>query len=193
MARVTDLNKIKNLETAAVELINNKGYGNTTVAAIAKAAGVSTGYLYSHYSSKEELVRTIWENAMDEFDGHIDSSIEKFQTVHEAARHYFEYMFNQSNEHSEMVKFIILLVYENAFAISKKRLKNTADQCRKLLTKGLETGELNKDVTAEEVFLIFVSLPMKLVETRLSGISKKKNFSQKDVEKMLRVCMNAVQ
>ena len=43
------------LEQAAQELIEEGGYGATSVAAIAQRAGVAAGTLYRHFASKEEL------------------------------------------------------------------------------------------------------------------------------------------
>ena len=40
---------------AAQELIEDGGYGNASVAAIAERAGVAAGTLYRHFASKEEL------------------------------------------------------------------------------------------------------------------------------------------
>jgi AcrR family transcriptional regulator len=43
------------LEQAAQELIEEGGYGATSVAAIAERAGVAAGTLYRHFASKQEL------------------------------------------------------------------------------------------------------------------------------------------
>lgn len=48
------------LYQAAVELIQENGYENTTVSSITKRAGVSTGTFYVHFKSKEDIVREIF-------------------------------------------------------------------------------------------------------------------------------------
>ncbi len=47
--------KRKQILTAATELFTDKGYASTSMALIAKLAGVSKQTVYSHFGSKEEL------------------------------------------------------------------------------------------------------------------------------------------
>ena len=43
------------LLAAAREIVEEEGYGGASVMAIAERAGVASGTLYRHFSSKEEL------------------------------------------------------------------------------------------------------------------------------------------
>ena len=47
------------IETAALELFAQNGYGHTSISQIAKAAGISKGLMYNYYESKEELLKAI--------------------------------------------------------------------------------------------------------------------------------------
>lgn len=49
---------------AALKLFSNEGYHATSIAKIAKEAGVSKGLMYNYFESKEELLNAIIENAM---------------------------------------------------------------------------------------------------------------------------------
>ncbi len=51
--------------SAAVQVIGARGYHGTSVRDIALAAGVSPGSLYNHFSSKQDLLVTIMNRAMD--------------------------------------------------------------------------------------------------------------------------------
>ncbi len=53
---------------AAFELIAQNGYESTSIAMIAKKAGVSKGLLYNYFDKKEDLVRALLEAAMREGD-----------------------------------------------------------------------------------------------------------------------------
>jgi AcrR family transcriptional regulator len=53
---------------AAFILIARNGYESTSIALIAKEAGVSKGLLYNYFTSKEELLTTLVNNAMNEGD-----------------------------------------------------------------------------------------------------------------------------
>ena len=53
---------------AAFKLIAKKGYDSTSIAGIAKEAGVAKGLLYNYFDSKEDLVKELVLSAMDEGD-----------------------------------------------------------------------------------------------------------------------------
>src|ERR1700749_3972471 len=53
---------------AARELIEEGGYGATSVLAIAERAGVATGTLYRHFPSKEELFVEMFRDVCDHED-----------------------------------------------------------------------------------------------------------------------------
>lgn len=48
------------IERAAIRLIARQGVGATSIRQIAKAAGISLGALYNHFTSKEDLVQTLF-------------------------------------------------------------------------------------------------------------------------------------
>lgn len=56
--RVRNESKAKIISTA-LELFAAKGYHNTSISAVAKAAGVSKGLTYNYFDSKEALLETI--------------------------------------------------------------------------------------------------------------------------------------
>ena len=47
------------IETAALELFAQNGFGHTSISQIAKAAGISKGLMYNYYESKKELLKAI--------------------------------------------------------------------------------------------------------------------------------------
>lgn len=51
---------------AALALFSGNGYERTTVKAIAEAAGVAQGLMYSHFAGKEELLRAIFQQSIQD-------------------------------------------------------------------------------------------------------------------------------
>lgn len=71
---------ISKILEAAFVLIARNGYESTSIAQIAKEAGVSKGLLYNYFTSKEELLITLVNNALNEADklmGELDMSSPK--------------------------------------------------------------------------------------------------------------------
>ena len=56
----------ENIQAAAFELFARRGYAQTSISQIAKAAGVSKGLLYNYFDSKEDLLLRIVEQAIEE-------------------------------------------------------------------------------------------------------------------------------
>jgi AcrR family transcriptional regulator len=65
------------LLTAARELIDEGGYGATSVLAIADRAGVAAGTLYRHFASKEELFVEVFRDVCDREDRAIAASVQQ--------------------------------------------------------------------------------------------------------------------
>lgn len=61
------------IEDAALELFAEKGFHNTSITAIAKAAGISKGLLYNYYESKEDLLHQIVDRAMGDGEELMDA------------------------------------------------------------------------------------------------------------------------
>lgn len=53
---------------SALKLFSEKGYASTSVSAIAKAAGISKGLIYHYFSSKEEVLKGIFNMMLEEGD-----------------------------------------------------------------------------------------------------------------------------
>ncbi len=62
----------KILLDAAFALFAKNGYEKTSIAQIAKAAGVSKGLVYNYFSSKEELLNAIFLGMVEQFSGLFD-------------------------------------------------------------------------------------------------------------------------
>ena len=83
MSRVTDPHKIENVRRAAMEIIVEYGYRGTSIGSIAKKAGVSMGYLYRYYSSKEMLLEDLINTNVEEIKNDITKHLKNSQTIHE--------------------------------------------------------------------------------------------------------------
>jgi AcrR family transcriptional regulator len=53
------------IKAAALELFAHKGYHHTSISDIARKAGISKGLMYNYFNSKEELLTSIVNDAMN--------------------------------------------------------------------------------------------------------------------------------
>ncbi len=63
--RLTREERKKRIRAVTVELINEKGFSNTSVQDIIDKAGISKGGFYHYYSNKEALFREILEDTVE--------------------------------------------------------------------------------------------------------------------------------
>lgn len=64
------------IEAAALQLFAQRGFHNTSILAIARAAGVSKGLLYNYYQSKEDLLNSLIGHAIDEHTPQMEQLLE---------------------------------------------------------------------------------------------------------------------
>ena len=67
MARTSTGNKRERILDAAVVEIARRGYAATTVAMIARRAGVADGTIYLYFKNKDEILVQLFERAMNRF------------------------------------------------------------------------------------------------------------------------------
>jgi AcrR family transcriptional regulator len=101
------------IKQTALKLFAEKGYASTSISDIAQTAGISKGLMYNYFKSKEEVLKTIWDEFIDEFvamidpnhDGEItpeemenfiDKIFEIFVNRREEMKLYFQFTFQQA-------------------------------------------------------------------------------------------------
>jgi TetR/AcrR family fatty acid metabolism transcriptional regulator len=66
-ARAATADKRAAILRAAIKVFAQKGYFNSKVADIAKEAGIADGTVYLYFKSKDEILHSIFDRAMEEF------------------------------------------------------------------------------------------------------------------------------
>ena len=66
-ARAVVTDKREAILRAAVKVFARKGFFNSKVADIAKEAGIADGTVYLYFKSKDEILHSVFDRAMDEF------------------------------------------------------------------------------------------------------------------------------
>lgn len=87
------LEKIKTIKEVALRIFANEGYFQASIAKIAQAANISKGLLYNYFESKEELLKAIVFDAIDEIYESFDQNHDGVLTADEFeffVRHTFE-------------------------------------------------------------------------------------------------------
>lgn len=95
-------NEKKNLiKKTALELFANQGYTTTSINKIAQQANISKGLMYNYFESKEELLKVIITDLIDEIITFLDSDNDNIVTEEEALNFfdkYFELLMKRTEE-----------------------------------------------------------------------------------------------
>ena len=90
---------MKKIMDAAFSLIAKQGYESTSIAQIAKEAGVSKGLMYNYFDSKEDLLEKLVNGAMSEGDKVIGELLSEDPKV--TLQNIFEWFFKELKERPE--------------------------------------------------------------------------------------------
>lgn len=142
------------LINAAVTVFSAEGYAATRVADVARQSGVTTGAIYSHFRNKGELLLAGIRHGTSQIMGEITERAEA--GISPAAQ--FEAMGRRlSTNHGEPLRHLLL----EAFTASKRDgevarhlehvIAAEADQLRRLVRRGIRTGDIDPDVDVEAI------------------------------------------
>ncbi len=84
--RAVVIDKREAILRAAIKVFAQKGYFNSKVADIAGEAGIADGTVYLYFKSKDEILHSIFDRAMEEFISEGKREIAEIEEPHERLR-----------------------------------------------------------------------------------------------------------
>ncbi|MBN2324967.1 MAG: TetR/AcrR family transcriptional regulator [Spirochaetes bacterium] len=139
--------------TAAIDLMDRKGFENITIVDISKKAGVSVGAFYHYFKSKNDILAEIFRKA-DEYFSTLMASGMKKKSVPERIIEYFDH-YAKFNKATGVETTQQLFNPKIKFFIKKSRPMLVL--LKDLITQGQEKKEIKNDDDPEElVRLLFI-------------------------------------
>ncbi len=135
--------KNKQIIDVALEMFSKKGFQQTTVQEIAEAAGVGKGTIYRFFDSKEDLVSSLVEFAIDDVGRAVREAIADLQDPVETLRIIITTEVDYYDQHRDLAKFLIreVLGYRNTFEDHVKQIwSNWGIIVEEVVRKGLASG-----------------------------------------------------
>jgi AcrR family transcriptional regulator len=105
----------------ALELFATEGFYATSISKIAEKAGISKGLLYNYFDSKEDLIRTIIFNGLDNMTRYVDPNKDGFLSRNEL-RYFLDEMFKalKSEPHFWRLYFTVFMQPQVLKLVEKK-------------------------------------------------------------------------
>lgn len=153
----------------AQKLFVEKGYHSTSIPDVVKEAGVSTGAVYHHFSSKEHLAREIHKSAVEQYLNKYAEEVRPKESAYDKIRAYTSLMFRWTEHDPVMVQY---LLYARPKEILHKRLSVCSEEGLQGSMEIVETGIKRGEIRPMDPYLAtaVVSGPLiRMIELRLDG------------------------
>jgi AcrR family transcriptional regulator len=154
-------NKFKKILVIASEIFAKKGYEATSVREIALKAGLNKATIYHYFSSKEEILFKIMDNAMEEALKNLEAilsedsdALEKFENV---LKFYSKYYVSKQAELSLLVNELNSLKHEYKTLLTEKE-KKYVDLMKSVLYELKKKGVLKEELPITVIVFTFFSI-----------------------------------
>jgi TetR/AcrR family fatty acid metabolism transcriptional regulator len=139
--------------TAAIDLMDRRGFENITIAEISEQAGVSVGAFYHYFESKNDILAEIFHQADEYFSAQVASGLTK-ESIPDQIVEYFDHY----------ARFNVASGVEMTQQLFNPKIKFFIQEGRPMLTilqdlvrRGQEKGEIRANRSPEEIVrLLFV-------------------------------------
>jgi AcrR family transcriptional regulator len=192
MARLVDESKLARIHAATMELVVENGYGGASILAIAKKAGVAEGYLYRFYSGKQELVTALLYSKIN----HLIVSLKQYLVLYPDIRKVFELLIGEIFLLAETVqneiRFIHVLMHDYNFQVSESQREEIRILCEKVIEIGVESGDINQNLTPEEVYAMGFVYPIEFINMRIKGFFGSSGWTSEEKLRVVNFSLNSL-
>ncbi|MDR2039927.1 MAG: TetR/AcrR family transcriptional regulator [Bacteroidales bacterium] len=192
MARITDPSKLEKIKEATISLIVEKGYGGASVSAIAAKAGVAEGYLYRHYTGKNELVHQLFNENIHVFIEHVRKVMDEYINFESFLRKYILGLVELINRSPDKTKFFVQLINDFTFEVSDKTKKQVFSICNTLLKLGKKKHEISDSCTIIDIYTVIVIIPLQVFSLYLKGFFGKVKLDKESASMVATTCLKIV-
>ncbi len=143
----------------AIQVFARSGYFNAKVAEVARAAGVADGTVYLYFKNKDDLLVSIFNTAMAEFNARAHKELAEIADPHQQLRHFAKLHFEALEADRELaVVFQVEFRHSTKFMeqFSETMLADYLKMLREILERGQKQGvfraSLNPKIVAKVIF-----------------------------------------
>lgn len=127
----------------ALTLFTERGYFNTSVHHIQKAAGISIGSIYHHFKNKEAVATALYDRLTEEMSRMILTVMEAHHTVQDRCRAVVKALFALTGEHPEKMAYMLHANHAE-FINARKPVCSSVpfEMISSMVRNGMDTGEI---------------------------------------------------
>lgn len=162
MARQINYEKLESIKRSTMELISKNGNQKTTISMVAKHAGVSAGYLYTHFDSKEALIDELIHDVYNEVHSKLVEIGTGESDLGVKMTRFINSLLNMSHEEPVKAKFLVTLAHDERFIqeFFKDDSHGILAIAEKVMIAGKREGIFRQSLIVEELLLATLNLPI---------------------------------
>lgn len=187
MAKPIDNTKIERIRDAAIAIISRHGIQNCSVAAIAKEAGVSVGYLYRHYAGKTELINDMLELYFNLINEKIAALIADNRNIEYVVEGVVRHILITSEENTQKSRFLIMLLNDFSIDINERLKQRIGNLAEELISMLRSSDTVDRSLGVDDLYFAMIGVPMQFLSQRFSSIMPSHNGMEEIVAIALKV------
>lgn len=154
----------------ALHLFTSKGYFNTSVHDIARAAKVSIGSIYHHFEDKEGIAKALFDELVMRMQRELEEILARHATAHDRCRAVIELLFRMTEEAPEMMSYM-LHARHSEFMPDEMPVCSSKPfvTMRQMVSDGMEKGEVRRMEPIVAATSLFGG-PIRMITLRLEGL-----------------------
>lgn len=160
------MEKIESVRNAVIESIGRNGLANSSVAGIAKIAGVSDGYLYRHYVGKDDLVRDVLAVTFERVNAMLEKLLVESKDIEEYIDNYLVMSIGEAMDNPDKFKFLVLIQNDFSYSVDAVLVGRMKDLCGEILKKCNLSEHYRDDLSVEDVYMAFIVVPQQYIKLR---------------------------
>lgn len=186
------MEKIDSVRNATIISISRNGLASSSVASIARLAGVSDGYLYRHYKGKDELVRDVLDVTFAQVSEVMERVLAESTDIEQYLDRYLQISLETTLENPEKFKFLILVQNDFSYSLDPQLVQRMKELCQVILQKCNDSGKYRADLSVEDIYMAFVVVPQQYTKLRFKDEFDVNMDSDVMLDKIKRMVMSII-
>lgn len=142
--------KRERILAAAVRVFAKSGFFDARVSDVAKAAGVADGTIYLYFTSKEQLLVSLFEDRVDKLLGFMQNELGKIGSAKDKLRRVIEVQLGLLESERDLAEVITVIVRQSSRLLKEyatPKFSAYLDAIARVVAEGQAAGEFRTDVS----------------------------------------------
>ncbi len=120
----------------------------------------------------------------------LESLLTTCTTISQIFRLYVSFVFTMANNEPHRLKFFYVLMHDYNFTLKEELINRLNLICEQIKQIGVNSGEISKNATVEEIFLLSIIYPIQFVNLRFKNLFGSKSLSTNDEDLIINGVLN---